>query len=214
MIVAAQLRALPAFAEFGDEELDMLLAAAQPKYMRREMWLCREGAPGASCFVLVTGQLEVVKATANGEVPIATMRPGSIVGQMALVDRGTRSASIRALEDCVVLELTREVFEKLLAACSPLGLRFQEQTALAGIRQLRAAIARLATVSPAQTAPPAEKAHAQRPQTDDDIALAYIQTAVNEWGLSLEEAGSVRVVHHDGIASSAERKSRHSRLTK
>jgi CRP-like cAMP-binding protein len=62
---------------------------------------------------------------------------------MALVDKTPRSASVVAAEPTVALELTRDVFEGLLHARNPLAVRFQEQIAIAGIRQLRMATERL-----------------------------------------------------------------------
>lgn len=60
---------------------------------------------------------------------------------------------MRAQTPVVALELSRDVFEGLLDACSPLALRFQERVAVLGIRQLRHATARLMEALTAQDVP-------------------------------------------------------------
>ncbi len=182
MITVATLRALPALADYADGELEVLLGAASARAFAIGTDLCREGAVGTSCFVLVQGEAEVLRASSDGDRHLARLAPGAVVGQIALVDRGPRSATVRATTVCVALELARDVFERLLAASSPLALRFQENIAVAGIRQLRAATARLATVL-------AE--HEQRPHVTSDASghreeLAFISAATAEWGLSLD----------------------------
>jgi hypothetical protein len=86
------------------------------------------------------------------------------------------------------LEFTREVFESLLRARSPLALRFQRQIAVAGIRRLREATARLlAVLADAKDAPdaPATPADATR-----DV-LRYVQSAAEEWGIPMDDVTAV-----------------------
>ncbi len=143
MITSKMLRALDGLREYSDQDLATLVAAATEKTIAPGMAMCKEGEPGASCFVLVAGEAQVTRATPAGERVLTQLGPGAIVGQIALVDRGPRSASIRARTTCLTLELGREKFEQLLAAQTPLALRFHENIAIAGIRQLRGATERL-----------------------------------------------------------------------
>ncbi|MBK6536188.1 MAG: cyclic nucleotide-binding domain-containing protein [Deltaproteobacteria bacterium] len=125
MSVLAALRALPALREYSDAELAVLVTAAIEQRMSPGTILCREGEVGRSCFLVVSGEAEVVRAAAEGERVLATIAPGTFIGQIALVDRGPRSATVRGRTEGVTLELSRDVFERLLSACSPLALRFQ-----------------------------------------------------------------------------------------
>ncbi len=125
-------------------DLEMLGSAGRLLVWDRGSLVCQEGRTGASCFVILQGKVEVFKASAGGGRHLATLEPGSIVGQMALVDSSPRSASVRATEEVVALEVGRDLFERMVGAASPFALRFQRQIALAGIRQLRMANERLA----------------------------------------------------------------------
>ena len=66
------------------------------------------------------------------------------MGQLALLDRAPRSATVTATSETAALEVRSDAFANLVRASSPVALRFQEQVALAGVRQLRAATKRLA----------------------------------------------------------------------
>lgn len=206
MSLLAALRALPTLREFPDDELAVLATVAVEQRMTPGMVLCREGEPGHSCFLVVAGEAEVVRGTADGERVLATLSSGAFIGQIALVDRGPRTATVRALTACVTLELSRETFERLLAACSPLALRFQESVAVAGIRQLRNAMQRLGQLLvEAETEAKVRPRAAPTPAVPTDKTMLYIQTAATEWGVSLDD---VKTVAYDGIEPRAARRPR------
>jgi cAMP-dependent protein kinase regulator len=142
-VSAAQLRALPALREYGDADLELLSRATALRRFAPKEILFEEGSIGDSCFLLLDGDVDVVR-NHHGKLRIlSTLKAGALVGQLALVDRAPRSASVVANVQTHALELGRDVFDKLMQASSALALRFQEQVAIAGIRQLRSATARL-----------------------------------------------------------------------
>ncbi len=196
------LRKLPSLKDYSNAELKLLASVAPARDFPEGAVLCREGTTGASCFLLATGTVNVSKHTEEGERTVATLRGGAIVGQMALVDRSPRSASVLAAEPTIALELTRDVFENLLRASSPLALRFQEQIAIAGIRQLRMATQRLATLlgTRKQDAPAIEKP--ARTQ------LRTMQAALSEWDMTLDDLDKVYVSTPHGQMSAEETRQR------
>jgi len=105
--------------------------------------LCREGEPGSTCFILLEGDLDILRWAHTRNRLLATIHASSILGQMALVSNSPRSATVRARTDVVVLELSRTIFEQLLETADPHALRLQLQVAVDGIRQLRRVLLRL-----------------------------------------------------------------------
>ena len=193
-ISTSLLRGFASLAEFTDADLATLVSVARERPFAPAAWVAQEGQPGASCFLLVSGALDIIKSGSEGARLLATMQPGALVGQVALVDKQPRSASIRAKGQTVVLELGRDDFERLLKANSPLALKFQEQIAVAGIRQLRTGL---------------EKLTALLNKPEKKAAAEYVKTAMVEWSLSLdEELEQMEVVRPDGQMSQAELKSR------
>ena len=177
MTTLVELRAVDALREFTDRDLEVLVGASATRRFPTGAALMSEGEAPRACFVVVSGEVEVVRAGPEGQRVLTLLGAGAIVGHMALVDRSPRSATVRALTPVTALELPRDAFERLLEACSPLAIRFQEQIALAGIRQLRRATERLLDVAGAQD--PAQIARA-------DEALRDLRSAAAEWSVPVE----------------------------
>ena len=77
-------------------------------------WLFRQGAEGDSLYVVHTGRLEVVIGEPNPEVA-RVLTAGSVVGELALLTREPRSASVRARRDSELLQVTSTDFAELLS---------------------------------------------------------------------------------------------------
>ncbi len=177
MITTQQLRALPSLARFTTEELGVLVTVAAPRAITAGTVLFKEGDAGHSCILLVEGDLQVFRIMAGRQQPIALLKPGALVGQLALVDRAPRSATVRAGTDAKVLEFARDDFDRLLYAQSPLALRFQEQIAVAGARQLRTSTEQLARIIEATKASPA---------LVPVDALTTMRVSLDEWGMAVD----------------------------
>ncbi len=138
-LTVAQLRAIPALAGYADEDLELLAHIAVLRRFPASSVVVREGEEGESCFLLLNGQVSV----SRGGSFVAALGAGSLVGQLALIDRAPRAATITATSETDALELRADAFSNLVRASSPMALRFQQQVALAGVRQLRIATERL-----------------------------------------------------------------------
>jgi NTE family protein len=70
-------------------------------------WILQQGDAASSMFVLLAGRAEVV----IGGRAVRELGPGAVVGELALLTGGVRSASIRARRDCRVLEVSRTLLD-------------------------------------------------------------------------------------------------------
>ncbi len=195
------LRKLASLKDYTNSELRVLATVAPARSFAAGQPLCLEGTSGHSCFLLVSGKVEVRKSFDDGPRTLATLSGGQVVGQMALVDRSPRSASVVAAEDSVALELTRDVFASLLKAHSPLALRFQEQIAVAGIRQLRMATQRLRSLLQGQDS------RTPAPVPGRNV-LQTMQAALQEWDMTMEDLDKVEVSVPAGQITAEELRSR------
>lgn len=177
--IRIDLERIPILKGMTHRDLDLLTSVAPPMAWPDGTVLCREGTIGSSCYLLLDGQVDVIRGGGDAEELLATLEPRTLVGQLSLIDRAPRSATVRARGAIIAQEMQRDVFERLLAAASPLGLRFQAQLAVSGIRQLRLANAALMAARAEQDEP----AHSKR--------LVYVQAALSEWNLPLEELHDV-----------------------
>ncbi len=78
--------------------------------------IVREGDPGDAYYILVEGRARVFKRGDNGEeIPLNMLRPGDEFGEMALLEEGTRTASVRCSSDVKLFCLGRADFHRILA---------------------------------------------------------------------------------------------------
>jgi predicted acylesterase/phospholipase RssA/CRP-like cAMP-binding protein len=101
------------FAGLSDEMRAELVSRGTPVFVRAGSWLFREGEPGHSLYVLITGRLEVMVEGPEPAV-IRVLGRGDVLGELALLTESPRSASVRAIRDSELLKLEREDFHSLL----------------------------------------------------------------------------------------------------
>lgn len=82
--------------------------------------IIKQGDEGHSAYIIEEGSVDILVEKDNGLVQlIGTRGPGSLIGEMALVDNKPRTATIKAIEDCTLLEITKNDFESRLSSTDP-----------------------------------------------------------------------------------------------
>ncbi|CAN5597625.1 mechanosensitive ion channel family protein [soil metagenome] len=110
----ATLRGEPLFKCLTDEQLNGLLKNAEQSYFGRGEALIEQGAEGDSMFVLLRGRAQVSVATGDSTIRVGALRAGDCFGEMSLLTGEKRTATVRAEEDCEVLEISKPVMGELL----------------------------------------------------------------------------------------------------
>jgi signal transduction histidine kinase len=118
----SDLRKSPLFTGLSDDELQQLTDHAKPVSLRAGEYLMKQGEEGDAAFVVVKGEFEVTKQSGQSVIKIDVRNPGDVLGEMALLSRSPRSASVMALTDCETLCISQENFEKLLSTSSTAAL--------------------------------------------------------------------------------------------
>lgn len=82
--------------------------------------LFKQGEEAESIFIVESGELEIVaQLPAQRQHPLARAKPGDLIGELALIAGGQRSATARAISDVSGLLLERRAFDGLRAAMYP-----------------------------------------------------------------------------------------------
>ena len=71
-----------------------------------------QGDPGDGMFVLLAGEVEVVRLGPGGETPLTVLKAGDLFGEMALFGKEPRSATVRARGEARVLSVDKRGFMK------------------------------------------------------------------------------------------------------
>jgi CRP-like cAMP-binding protein len=113
-----RIRAIRLFSGMTDEQLAAILAIATEVTVPAGRTIARQGDVGNGLFLVETGTVRVVR---DGET-IATLGPGEWFGELAVLDRGLRVASVIAEEPVTCLAIAAWDAERLLLAEPELAL--------------------------------------------------------------------------------------------
>jgi CRP-like cAMP-binding protein len=100
------LAKVPLFSACSKKELQTIARATDDVEVPKGKVLVEEGKPGHEFFLIVNGNASVKR----GKKEIAKLGPGQYFGELALLDRGPRSASVIAKDDMEVLVLGQREF--------------------------------------------------------------------------------------------------------
>jgi CRP-like cAMP-binding protein len=100
------LQRMPIFGGIRDDILEFLVELSAIVRVPRDGFFFLEDDEGQSMFVLEEGRVAVLKRWQGDDRLLRTLERGDCFGEMALLDLGPRSASVRALEDCAAIELS------------------------------------------------------------------------------------------------------------
>lgn len=80
-----------------------------------------QGDVGSCAYFIQEGRVGIVVEKSDGQLlHMGTRGPGSIIGEMAIVDNQPRSATIRSLENCTLLEITKDDFARSVRGANPI----------------------------------------------------------------------------------------------
>lgn len=105
----------PLFALFPEPARDELRGLWRQRRYRKDTPIFWAGDSGDSVLIISAGQVRVWLESGDGaEAAIATLGPSSIIGEMSVLDGGSRSANATAVSDCEVYVVERKQFLDLL----------------------------------------------------------------------------------------------------
>lgn len=126
-IAVQLLTAKSAFAQLSISEAHEIVSYMKPARFDSGTCFIREGDAADSGFMalVIEGEVLVENITVNRTAPITTavLGPGSLVGEMGLLDDGPRSASCTASTELFCAILTREAFQSLILEKPVLGAK-------------------------------------------------------------------------------------------
>jgi CRP/FNR family cyclic AMP-dependent transcriptional regulator len=105
------LTQIPVFQGLADEDCEALAARLTEKSVKAGVVVFAQGDSGSSMYIVRSGTVQVYLPSADKDAPsvvLKDLRTGEYFGELALFDDKPRSASVRAVVDTVLLELTRE----------------------------------------------------------------------------------------------------------
>lgn len=113
------------FHLFDQEELAQIGPYLEVVHLPAGTVFFKEGDPGDCLGIVISGKLQAKKQTEfqNNQIVLALLGRGSLVGELAMIDEDTRSASVVAVEDSDVVVLRRAALESMLGEYPYIGIK-------------------------------------------------------------------------------------------
>jgi CRP-like cAMP-binding protein len=127
-----RLRKVPLFGGCSDKELQFIASHVEDVDIESGKTLCQKGESGGDFFVILEGKAEVDTGTSK-----KTLGPGDFFGEIALIDDGPRTATVRSVTPMRSLVLSHDQFRDVL-----------RQNADITVKVLRAVTERLRAATP------------------------------------------------------------------
>ena len=115
MSIVDSLEQVPIFADLDRAQLETLAKFAQDVEVAAGAELTHEGRYEGSVYVVISGMVEIER---NGRT-VDTIGPANFFGEIAAIDGGPRTATVRALVESRLIVLSQVQFNEVLDASAP-----------------------------------------------------------------------------------------------
>jgi DNA-binding SARP family transcriptional activator len=118
------LKQIPLFSSLSQRDIRFLAQIARQLELPANTILFKEGAPGNRLYLIVEGELEIIKAFGSpDEIVLSVCHTGEPIGEMSFLNpEGVRSATVRAKTRVGLIEIARDDFELLMLGRPGLAL--------------------------------------------------------------------------------------------
>lgn len=188
---------LPLFSALEKEGLRALVAAFEMITVAAGAEVIKEGEEGAEAYIVARGELEVRKSIPDSEEPplrLARLTNGALFGEMALLSRAPRAASVVALRPSILLVARRDALESVAEKRNDVGSELAAHCRRRIVANLVKTSTVLRAVDPAERPPLVERFETKVFEKGDRI----IKTGQDPSGLHLIASGVVSVVGYEG----------------
>jgi len=106
---------IPLFSDLAEDEFREVVRKLQSRSFQKNETIVREGEAGDSIFIVGSGHVEVYKEIEGHEPALmATLQEGEFFGEFGYFSHSKRQASVKALEDVDLLEISRDDLEDVV----------------------------------------------------------------------------------------------------
>jgi CRP-like cAMP-binding protein len=115
--IAGLLRKIPVFKTLTERESRKLAARARRAVYGPLDRIVIQGQKDSSLFLIASGTVEVlIRETEGRDQPVAILESGAMFGEFALLTGAERTATVRALEEVVLYEISKEAIQPIIEA--------------------------------------------------------------------------------------------------
>lgn len=102
------------FEDFTDDEVKIIYQFSERKFYQRDEVVFKEKSKDGSLYVVLSGTLEAVAHTSDKKkISLSSISEGEVFGELSFLDGKQRSATIQAVKDVELLQISREDFDNM-----------------------------------------------------------------------------------------------------
>ncbi|MDF1793468.1 MAG: cyclic nucleotide-binding domain-containing protein [Thalassobaculaceae bacterium] len=139
------LRKIPLFAKIEPSKLKLLAFTSERLTYQGGQRLFQQGDVGDAAYIIIDGVASVRIRTDGGEIQVAELGKGDVVGEIAILCDVPRTASVEATSKLITLRITKELFFRLISEFPQISIEIMRELAARLERtnvQLREALSR------------------------------------------------------------------------
>ena len=123
------LRNIPMFANIEPSKLKLLAFTSERVTYQPADTLFKQGDPGDSAYIIISGEADVVVNTARGPLTVAQLGRNAIVGEIAILCDVPRTATIKAKSKLETMVITKDLFFRLIMEFPQMGIEIMRELA-------------------------------------------------------------------------------------
>jgi len=112
-----------ALGPLPDDDFDVLFKAVVVSQHKAGSIICKEGDVEYILYIIQEGDVAFTKQMENDEQLLGVVGPGEFFGELGVIDRAPRAATVHAVSDCTLIEIHETLFDKIISS-NPTAARF------------------------------------------------------------------------------------------
>lgn len=127
------------FSEIPDDARARLVPAAKTRVVPADEVVFKRGDEGDSLFVVARGRVSITLELPQGSREVSTLQAGDFFGEIAMLTRAHRTATVKGIEETILLEFQAD---EILPLCRQ-HPKFKERIARAGATRSRESLEKM-----------------------------------------------------------------------
>lgn len=123
------LRKIPLFAKIEPSKLKLLAFTSERLTYQGGQRLFQQGDVGDAAYIIIDGEASVRIRTDGGEIQVAELGKGDVVGEIAILCDVPRTASVEATGKLITLRITKELFFRLVSEFPQISIEIMRELA-------------------------------------------------------------------------------------
>ena len=123
------LRNIPLFCKIDASKLKLLAFTSERLSYQDDHILFNQGDSGDAAYIIMNGSAAILIDTENGQIEVARLKKGDVVGEIAILCDVPRTATVQAKDSLTTLKVTKDTFFRLVIEFPQISVEIMRELA-------------------------------------------------------------------------------------